>query len=370
MSPRCQATECRDGVVAVRAVRRSRAMKTNRVVNIVAWDNGAGLARDIDLLSATLQQLGWTIRYNGRARREAPRGAWQRAYRRVRKDAAITTARVTRRPPFAVNVFLEDISPEFFPLAAKNVLIPNAECFRPASAPFLGQMDAVFAKTQDAVVIFRELGARVEFMGFISADRRLTNLDQPRETEALHVAGRSLLKGTESILDAWQRHPEWPRLTVVRSRTDYEHAPVPWRPRTAGPNVTIIEERLSEQALRTLQNVKRLHIATSESEGFGHSIVEAMSVGAVVVTTDAPPMNELVTPDAGQLVATSARSSVGLGWRYLLDAADLDRQIEAVAHASAETLEAKGAAARRRFEEIVDRFPDALQQCLSAVLDR
>jgi multisubunit Na+/H+ antiporter MnhB subunit len=40
----------------------------------------------------------------------------------------------------------------------------------------------------------------------------------------------------------------------------------------------------------------------SEREGFGHYINEARAVGAFVISTDHPPMNELVTPERGALV--------------------------------------------------------------------
>lgn len=39
-----------------------------------------------------------------------------------------------------------------------------------------------------------------------------------------------------------------------------------------------------------------IHVCASEREGFGHYINEARAAGALVVSTDHPPMNELITP--------------------------------------------------------------------------
>ncbi|MDX5298550.1 MAG: glycosyltransferase family 1 protein, partial [Gammaproteobacteria bacterium] len=52
---------------------------------------------------------------------------------------------------------------------------------------------------------------------------------------------------------------------------------------------------------------------------FGHSLVENMALGRVVLTTDAPPMNELIQPDRGLLVPGAAQRRHRLGTCYQVD---------------------------------------------------
>ena len=67
-------------------------------------------------------------------------------------------------------------------------------------------------------------------------------------------------------------------------------------------NINYFAKYVDDDELRLVQNRHGVHLCPSEAEGFGHTLVEAMSCGAVVITTDGPPMNEMVTPDRGALV--------------------------------------------------------------------
>jgi hypothetical protein len=44
------------------------------------------------------------------------------------------------------------------------------------------------------------------------------------------------------------------------------------------------------------------HLCHSQCEGFGHYINEGLSCGAVVITSDASPMNEIISKDNGILL--------------------------------------------------------------------
>ena len=93
------------------------------------------------------------------------------------------------------------------------------------------------------------------------------------------------------LLAAWRLHPEWPRLTVVQAERHARRGPV-------APNIEHHIGYLDDNALRWLQNRHQFHVCPSQAEGYGHHLVEALSVGAVVLATDAAPMNEHVRPNA------------------------------------------------------------------------
>lgn len=307
-------------------------------VNLIAWDNGFGLTRNLRLLSEALTGSGHHVSVSAIRRgklRKILRPKLLRArigWQRMRGDHA---------PSYDVNMMLEHVRPEYFPVARHNVLLPHPEWFLNSDHAALGGIDRVFALTRHAVPIFEGLGKAVDYVGFTSEDR----LDRRvvRERAFFHLAGRSQNKGTEALLALWRRHPEWPRLTVVQN------------PRTArlGAPAANIDHRidyLTDAELQRLQNAHRFHLCPSETEGFGHYLVEAMGVGAITVTVDAPPMCEMVTPERGALVTATRTGRQNLATTYFFDDASMEAAIARVTGMDDAELDRIGAAARAWFE--------------------
>jgi glycosyltransferase involved in cell wall biosynthesis len=248
-----------------------------------------------------------------------------------------------------------------FGVLGRTLLIPNQEWFPPRMIPHLRRIDHVLAKSRHAQAIFSRHHPSSHFVGFTSADRRITGA-APDPDRFLHVAGGSALKGTSALLEVWARHPEWPELTVVRHPRARD---VPLR---VQPNVRLVERYLEDDELRALQNACGVHLCPSLSEGWGHYIVEAMSCGAVPLVTDAPPMNELVGPDRGILVPYDRVEPRKLGSCFHVDRGALERAIAALIGMPAAEKERIGAAARRWFEEndraFATRFDDLLPRLL------
>lgn len=304
-----------------------------RYLNVQATLNEAGLTRSAQLVAQALRAAGTCVTINTRHRSLMAHGRHK-------------TAKLIRSHPFDVNIFLEDIDPACLPLAPIHVLIPNQEWFQDRARPHLGAIDAVLCKTRHAEEIFRPLVKRVEYSSFTSVDRRNARV-RTDYGSFVHVAGRSKQKGTDAVFTTWARHPEWPTLTVIQH-------PLHRREVTA-PNIRYLAGRLDDDALRSVQNRSGVHVCPSEAEGFGHTLVEAMSCGAVVVTTDGPPMNELLTPDRGVLVPYRRTARQRLGTNYYVDVDALEQAIARVIALSDTEKRALGASARRWYE-VNDRF--------------
>jgi hypothetical protein len=114
-------------------------------------------------------------------------------------------------PDCDLTIQLEVVVPHL--LKGRCWSIPNPEWWFDQYAQCLPRFERVLCKTLDGARLFRELTPRAEFVGFMSADR----LDDavPRVREFLHVPGGSSVKGTEYVLEAWQRFAIPHRLWLI-----------------------------------------------------------------------------------------------------------------------------------------------------------
>lgn len=307
-------------------------------VNLVARDNGFGLSRHLRLLEGALVEAGFDVTLSG-----IRRGALRKALDPLKLRSGTLARRVAGRDAarWDVNIMLERVRPEYVPTARRNVLIPHPEWFDERDRAWLPRLDRAFALTHHAVPIFEGLGLAVDYTGFTSEDRLDAGVARGRAF--FHLAGRSRNKGTATLIAAWQRHPEWPRLTVLQD-------PRVARAVVRAPNIVHRIDYIPDAELKHIQNAHRFHLCLSETEGFGHYLVEAMGVGAVVVTLDAPPMNEMVTPDRGALVPYSRTGTQALATTYFYDEAAFEAAVERLLAMPDAALAQTGAAARAWFE--------------------
>ncbi|MCP2728295.1 glycosyltransferase [Limnofasciculus baicalensis] len=129
-------------------------------------------------------------------------------------------------------------------------------------------------------------------------------------------------KGTKTILEVWKRHPEWPRLTIKQKQNSST--------KITAPNIEYITKYLDDEVLCQYQNSHGIHLCPSEAEGFGHYIVEAMSCQAVTLTTNAPPMNQVITPNRGILVDYHDSKIHRLGTNYYVNPQSLEQKINEI----------------------------------------
>ncbi len=260
--------------------------------------NGVGLDRDSALLARALSGAGLETL--------SPRlkNPVDLLFGKFRADAAF---------------HIERVAPWWKWNAGTHFLIPNQERFPQRLLPRLGMVDRVLCKSRHAEEIFSRHHDDVRFIGFTSEDRGTPGAE-PDYGRFFHLAGRSTLKNTELILELWEKHPEWPLLTLVQHP---ENAP-----KAVPGNVDLVARYLDDDGLRNLQNTCGIHLCPSLSEGWGHYIVEAMSCAAVTVTTAAPPMDELVTQERGITVPFFRSEPRHLGTNFHADPAEMEAAVE------------------------------------------
>ncbi len=249
-------------------------------INIITGLNGVGLQRDAEVLKLLLE--GHEIEVLNSLRVEPGRKA-------------------------DINIFCEFVEPHYIKLAPRNYLFPNPEWFYNRWKIHLPKFTAILCKTRDCEAIFQELHPNALHTSFSSLDRLKAG---QRIKEWFHLVGASENKGHIAVKNTWEENPDLAQLTMVQHRLHTE---------VSAKNITYIHERIDEDALQELQNRNLFHLCPSRYEGFGHYIDEARSCGAIIVTTDAPPMNEFVQPGFGFLVPPDFKSLQNLAIMHDVD---------------------------------------------------
>jgi hypothetical protein len=129
------------------------------------------------------------------------------------------------------------------------------------------------------------------YTSFTSQDRYLKGIKKQRVFS--HFAGKSNHKGTGAIVAA-SKCRKLPLLNLYLTPNEGQQ-----KYYVNNTDVILHTQRIPDDKFRQLQNSSMFHLCPSEYEGWGHYINEAKSIGAIIITTNAAPMNELVTSSFG-----------------------------------------------------------------------
>jgi len=266
-----------------------------RIALVTNW-NGIGLTRDGELLRNFLQSKGnevFEYQWDGEAPTEK----------------------------FDLVIFLEVIPRNFLELAPVKWAFLNPEWCKPDVIKMAERhIDRIFAKTHEGQRILEgTFPGKVFYTGFLTRDQFTPAIK--RQKWFLHIGGNSSMRGTQAVVDAWKWKKDGfelqCKLFVVSSVLQD-------KPNLL--NVTYIE-RATEEELYSLQNQCMFHIYPSGTEGFGHALHESLSVGAVLLATDAPPMNEI--SNAYRMKAKKV-GKYNLSDVYEVDAIEIFESVQAV----------------------------------------
>lgn len=259
-------------------------------INIITYKNGKGLEKDFNILKKELTQLGYEVNY--------------------------VNIIVLEPPPKAyINLFLESGSEYFFNFAKKNYIIPTPEWFV-NGIDMIQKFDMILCKTKEAERIFSQWNPNTKFISFTCQDHYSPNTVKNYKL-VYHFAGMSTQKGTQPIENLWINNLHLPPLYLVKTIPNEQ---------LNKHNVFQINGYAHPDTLKLVENMCGLHLCPSETEGFAESLLEAMSTEAVVLTTDAPPMTELIT-DPRCLIGYNNTGTQYYATLYYVDPLRLDAML-------------------------------------------
>ncbi len=293
-------------------------------VNIFSINNGRGLEADRIILKSALELFGCEV-------------IDKEYYNLIQDD----------EPRVDVNIFINTIFPQFFSCAKFNWFIPNPECYW-QDPNLLENVDLILARTIEVEKIFQPLVKKIYFLGFSSYDCYRDDILK-NSYSCLHLAGGSNRKGSHSVEEAWLNKEKMPPITVIGYKMFNEDM--------------CLLQRVPTDKLRYFQNSLGIHVCPSEVEGYGHYIMEAMSAKAVVITTNAAPMNEFIQ-DPRCLVAYYKKFPCALGIRYFVEPEKLMEIVQNIILLSEEELREIGDKNRDVYLKKTEEFYTNLENLL------
>ncbi|KDO34742.1 hypothetical protein SPRG_00804 [Saprolegnia parasitica CBS 223.65] len=212
-----------------------------------------------------------------------------------------------------------------FPKTKKIVLMPNVEMFELKENEY-HHADFVLCKTVDAYERLSQWyedfgnprGTQVLYVQHTSSDpstvARLHALSHPElppikpkdfnNITFFHAGGHSAQKSTRNVFECWRQRPHLPPIDVYSVNPDTK-ADFDGVFGDDGPPRSVrfhYGEDIEGPVFGRLLLEASVILCPSKMEGYGHYINQARASGALVLTTNGPPMNEFVAPGAGVLI--------------------------------------------------------------------
>ena len=245
---------------------------------------------------------------------------------------------------FIEHIFLENPL-DLFP-SDKSYIFVNQEYIQDWDIALM-QLGSIIplCKTQESLKTLHRLGiTNAKYVGFGNNNQfeYINKIDKIPEL-FIHIVGSSPLKGTKTLIDTWiHKHIKQPLIITANNMAggntklfNYWKSlkpklkPLPeivlkkweeWKSITHTENISLppfetIESssvyfyntRLDYNIIQFLQSVADVHMCPSLIEGWGQYIDEGRRSKAVVLTLDAPPMNELIKDGTSGILVKASK---------------------------------------------------------------
>ena len=211
---------------------------------------------------------------------------------------------------------IEHLTPDIlkFSPRAKLIYIPNMEFLTEWDVKLGKQADVILAKTKQIRDYLNKLYGKSKIVYSKFTSLCAESKAHKDFNMAVHFAGSSFLKGTDLLVDYWLKNGGFlktnPDLILVitffrqsKSGMNFWEKLNP-QPRTTLKgrpikcekvlNIYMVRKKLGDADYAYFREKAGFYICPSLVEGFGHYINEGRCNSSVTITTNAPPMNELI----------------------------------------------------------------------------
>lgn len=260
------------------------------------------------------------------------------------------------RQKMTVGIHLESIFYENLYRAEHHILVPNQEWFEVSHIGLLPYIKEVWVKTTFAEGIFAQYKRPVQYIGFCSMLEEYDATAPKRRDYFFSRTGISAYRGAENLINVWARHPEWPPLKLIIHPSR--------RPSIKPPNVQFLDIFSRAEDFVQLASSSLFHIYATETEGFGHSILEAMGYGSVVMVTDAPPMNEIANESCALMLRAEYSGQKGIAPRFSVIPSALEIAVEKAMSLDEDAIKKLCAASQQRMIDFKQEFYSSLDKVL------
>lgn len=325
-------------------------------VHVLAWHDGVDAPQDPRLLEQALSTAGAEVMCTQLSAEDRLAGVRASGIRLLRSmDWAHGKE---SGPRFDLGLHVGQVSPDWFGLARRNLLLAQSPWRARAARRLLG-IDGVLCRTPHLRDHFAQMGCASANIGWISHDR--LRMAVPRERAFFHQASRATAVPTRCLLALWERHPEWPRLIVMVDDAASVAEALP------SANIRYIGGGVDAAERTRLLNANRFHICLSGDGGGSVDLGEALSVGAVTLSVLGDAADAPRDDHGGILVPACGGTTSTRHVARLFDEAAMEMAIGRVMAMGDSAMLDISASARAWFQRNQQRFVHDLAQAIDAL---
>jgi glycosyltransferase involved in cell wall biosynthesis len=259
----------------------------------------------------------------------------------------------------AIGIHLESIFYEKLYRAEKHILIPNQEWFEVSHLALLPYIKVVWTKSKFAQEIFTQYKRPIFYISFCSIIAEVEPGVTKQRDYFFARTGNSWYRGAHNLIKVWSLHPEWPPLKLVIDPSV--------RPAEKPENIEYLDVFPRSEDFVRFASSSLFHIYATETEGFGHSILEAMGYGAVVLVTDAPPMNEIANDSCAVMLQAQYSGQKSIAPRFSVVPSALEDAVEKVLAMDAESIARLTVAGQQRALNFKKEFYEYLAAAIKNI---